>query len=114
LLTDGKDEHESSEELDAAISLCEGVFSCDCRAVGTDWNVDELRKIATALHGTVDIVPEPAGLADDFSARMRASMAKEMADVALRVWIPQHASIQFVKQMAPEVVDLTARRVEVS
>jgi hypothetical protein len=28
--------------------------------VGTDWDVDELRKISTALLGTVDIVPDPA------------------------------------------------------
>jgi hypothetical protein len=30
--------------------------------------------------------------------------------VALRIWTPQHASIQFVKQVAPTVADLTDRR----
>jgi hypothetical protein len=78
-----------------------GVFSCDCRGVGTDWKVDELRKISTALLGTVDIVPDPAGLAADFEAMMKASMAKEVADIALRVWAPQHATVRFVKQVAP-------------
>jgi hypothetical protein len=110
LLTDGKDEHESSADLDEAIRLCEGVFSCDCRGVGTDWEVGELRRVATALLGSVDIVPDPAGLAADFSGMMAASMGKRAADVSLRIWTPQHASIQFLKQVAPVVEDLTNRR----
>jgi hypothetical protein len=109
LLTDGQNVGESSADLAAAIELCVGVFSCDCRGVGTDWDVDELRKIASALLGTVDIVPNPAGLAADFEAMMQASMAKEVADVALRVWTPQHATVRFVKQVAPAVGDLTGR-----
>jgi hypothetical protein len=112
LLTDGKDEHESPEELGAAIDLCEGVFSCDCRGVGTDWEVAELRRISTGLLGTVDIVPDPAGLAADFSAMMAAAMGKQVADVSLRIWTPQHAAIQFVKQVAPVVEDLTGRRTQ--
>jgi hypothetical protein len=112
LLTDGQNVGESAADLAAAIELCIGVFSCDCRGVGTDWDVDELRKIATALLGTVDIVADPAGLAADFEAMMQASMAKEVADVALRVWTPQHATVRFVKQVAPAVEDLTARRTQ--
>ena len=69
--------------------LCEGSFRCDCRGVGTDWVVDELRKISTALLGTVDIVPDPAGLAADFEEMMRGAMSKQLPDVMLRVWTPQ-------------------------
>jgi hypothetical protein len=112
LLTDGQNVGESPEDLAAAIELCVGVFSCDCRGVGTGWDVDELRRIATALLGTVDIVADPAGLAADFQAMMQASMAKEVADVALRVWTPQHATVRFVKQVAPAVEDLSARRTQ--
>jgi hypothetical protein len=112
LLTDGKDEHESPDDLGSAIRLCEGAFSCDCRGVGTDWEVAELRRISTSLLGTVDIVPDPAGLATDFSAMMAAAMGKQVADVSLRIWTPQHASIQFVKQVAPAVEDLTGRRTD--
>src|SRR6266568_8132639 len=110
LLTDGQN-GQLPGTLAAAIEECQGVFSCDCRGVGTDWEVSELRKISAALLGTVDIVPDPAGLAADFEAMMTASMAKEVADVALRVWTPQRARIRFVKQVAPAVEDLTARRV---
>lgn len=110
LLTDGKNQHETPEQLAATLGQCEGVFSCDCRGVGTDWEVRELRTISTALLGTVDIVPDPAGLAADFAAMMENAMGKQVADVALRVWTPQHAVVRFVKQVAPAVGDLTARR----
>src|SRR5215472_1349736 len=112
LLTDGKNESESSDELDAAIKLCEGVFTCDCRGVGTDWRVDELRRVSSALLGSVDIVPDPAGLAADFSAMMAESMGKRVADVSLRIWTPQQAVVQLLKQVAPEVEDLTNRHTQ--
>jgi hypothetical protein len=110
LLTDGKNQHETPDQLQAAIRRCEGVFSCDCRGVGTDWEVAELRRISTALLGTVDIVADPSGLAADFTAMMENAMGKQVADVALRVWTPQSAVVQFVKQVAPTVEDLTVRR----
>src|SRR6202050_1933315 len=110
LLTDGKNQHETPEQLAAAVRGCEGVFSCDCRGVGTDWEVKELRTISTALLGTVDIVPDPSGLAADFATMMENAMGKQVADVALRVWTPQHATVKFVKQVAPTVEDLTGRR----
>jgi hypothetical protein len=110
LLTDGKNQHEKPEELAAAIDLCEGTFRCDCRGVGTDWEVSELRKISTALLGSVDIVVDPAGLAADFEELMRGAMSKHLPDVALRVWTPQTAAVKFVKQVAPAIDDLTARR----
>ena len=112
LLTDGKNQHETAEQLDEAIALAEGYFSCDCRGVGTDWEVSEIRRITTALLGTVDIVPDPAGLAADFEAMMRGAMSKQVADVVLRVWTPQHAAVKFVKQVAPAIDDLTGRRVQ--
>ena len=114
LLTDGKNQHETPEKLAGAISWCEGAFRCDCRGVGTDWEVAELRKISTALLGTVDIVADPAGLAADFTSLMRTAMSKQIGDVSLRVWTPQHAQIKFLKQVAPDVVDLTGRRATAS
>jgi hypothetical protein len=112
LLTDGKNEHEPPDHLSVAIADCEGIFSCDCRGVGTDWQVAELRRISTGLLGTVDIVADPAALAADFESMMQAAMGKQVADVVLRVWTPQHAELRFVKQVAPSVVDLTGRRTQ--
>ncbi len=113
LLTDGRNESETPEELQWAIDRATGVFQCDCRGVGANWEVAELRRIATALLGTVDIVADPKHLADDFEAMMRQAMGKSLADVAVRVWTPQGAEVSFFKQVAPDIIDLTASRVPV-
>ncbi|TQM66532.1 von Willebrand factor type A domain-containing protein [Actinomadura hallensis] len=112
LLTDGKNQHETADELDAALRQCEGRFQCDARGVGTDWDVAEVRRITSALLGGFLDVPDPADLEADFLAMTRAAMSKEVADVALRVWTPRQARLRFVKQMVPAVEDLTGRRVE--
>jgi von Willebrand factor type A C-terminal domain/von Willebrand factor type A domain len=109
LLTDGQN-GEPASALEGAIAACHGVFTCDCRGVGTDWRVEELRAVSSALLGTVDIVADAAHLAADFRAIMSAAMHKVMADVALRLWTPRGAAIRFVKQVAPTVADLTGRR----
>jgi len=112
LLTDGKNQHETAEELDAALARCTGRFVCDCRGVGTDWEVAELRKVASALLGSVDIVADPQDLVADFQAMTEAAMGKNVADVALRVWTPQTSKLRFVKQVLPSVEDLTGKRTE--
>jgi hypothetical protein len=111
LLTDGQN-GESAAYFANALDGVRGAFTCDCRGVGTDWRVDELRTIATTLLGTVDIVADPAHLAADFQSIMGVAMGKSMADLALRLWTPQGASVRFVKQVAPTVEDLTGRRTE--
>ena len=111
LLTDGQN-GERQAVFQSALDAVVGRFTCDCRGVGTDWRVDELRAIASALLGTVDIVADPADLAADFRAIMGAAMEKTMADVALRLWTPRTAQVKFVKQVAPTIEDLTGRRTE--
>ncbi|MFD5541531.1 VWA domain-containing protein [Streptomyces sp. NPDC127079] len=112
LLTDGRNEHESPEDLKAALDSCAGRFTCDARGVGTDWEVKEVTGIASALLGTADIVADPTGLAADFTQMMETAMGKEVADVALRLWTPVGTTIKFVKQVAPTVEQLTDRRTE--
>ncbi|MCH0564956.1 VWA domain-containing protein [Streptomyces sp. MUM 2J] len=112
LLTDGRNEHESPQDLKAALDACAGRFTCDARGVGTDWEVKEVTGIASALLGTADIVADPAALTADFTQMMETAMGKEVADVALRLWTPVGAVVRFVKQVAPSVEDLTERRTE--
>ncbi|MFD8252888.1 vWA domain-containing protein [Streptomyces werraensis] len=112
LLTDGRNEHESPEDLKAALDACAGRFTCDARGVGTDWEVKEVTGIASALLGTADIVADPAGLRADFTRMMETAMGKEVADVSLRLWTPAGATVRFVKQVAPTVEELTDRRTE--
>ncbi|WP_238014931.1 VWA domain-containing protein [Dactylosporangium sp. AC04546] len=114
LLTDGKNEHESPHQLAAALRACEGRFVCDSRGVGDDWSGTELRTVASALLGTADGLPDPAGLVDDFRTMTQTAMGKAVAAVSLRLWTPAGARIRFVKQVFPHVEDLTDRRQDVS
>jgi von Willebrand factor type A C-terminal domain/von Willebrand factor type A domain len=109
LLTDGSNESESREALESALAKCAGRFQCDCRGVGTDWRVKELRMIASRLLGTVDIVAEPAGLEADFRSMIEQAMSKATGDVSLRLWTPRGAGVAFLKQVAPTIEDLTDR-----
>jgi hypothetical protein len=114
LLTDGKNQHQQPWELDRAIAEATGRFQCDCRGLGADWNVAELRKIASALLGTVDIIPDPDEMTEEFTALMEHAMGKQVGGVALRLWTPQGSTIEFLRQVAPTLEDLTATGVEVN
>jgi len=109
LLTDGQNQHETSEQLDAALAAVEGLFQCDCRGVGTDWEVGELRRIAHTLLGSVDIVADPRGLVDDFRRLTEQAMGRATEDVSLRLWTPRGATVAFVRQVAPTIEELTHR-----
>ncbi|NYH53140.1 hypothetical protein HNR06_002729 [Nocardiopsis arvandica] len=112
LLTDGQN-NEADEDFERALNRVTGAFVCDCRGVGTDWKVDELRRIdAALLGGGPGIIADPGDMAADFRAMTRASMGKAVADVALRLWTPRSSVVRHVKQVAPTVRDLTGREVE--
>lgn len=112
LLTDGQN-NEVSADFERTLRRLAGTFVCDCRGVGTDWKVEELRKIDSALlGGGPGIIADPADMAADFRAMAQTSMGKAVADVALRLWTPRHAVVRYVKQVAPTVQDLTDRGVE--
>jgi len=114
LLTDGINQHETPQQLTAAIEGARGQFQCDCRGVGADWQVAEVRRIATALLGSVDLIAAPENMAADFEQIMRESMGRGVAEAWLRVWAPQGAQVLFVRQVSPTVDDLTGRRTEVN
>lgn len=114
LLTDGQNQSEAPSVLAAAVNDARGVFQCDCRGVGADWDVAELRGVATALLGTVDLIPGPGGLAEAFETLMRQAMGRGVADAQLRVWAPQGGRVLFVRQVSPTVEDLTGLRVDVN
>ncbi len=109
LLTDGENHNETPQQLDAAIRNCLGQFQADCRGVGVDWKVEEIRKIAQALLGSVDIIPSGQEMPAVFGELMHKAMARGVADAQLRVWVPQGAQVLFVRQVSPTVEDLTGR-----
>lgn len=113
LLTDGEN-RERPGRLDEAINRATGYYQADCRGAGTDWQVAEIRRIAQALLGTVDIIPSPAQMKAQFEEIMRNAMSRGVADASLRMWTPQGAEVLFVRQVSPTVEDLTARRTVVN
>ena len=110
LLTDGENHNETPQQLDAAIRNCIGQFQVDARGIGVDWKVEEIRKIAQALLGTVDIIPSAYDMPAVFQELMQKAMARGVADAQLRVWTPQGAQILFIRQVSPTVEDLTQSR----
>jgi hypothetical protein len=113
LLTDGQDESETREELYEAVKACVGVFQCDCRGVGVDWRVEELRWLASCLMGSVDIVADPDDMPADFESMMCHAMGRRTADLRLRLWTPRGASVEAIKQVSPTVEDMTQRSARV-
>ena len=111
LLTDGQNQEEA-QQLTAALDQCEGQFQCDCRGVGDDWEVSELREIATRLFGTVKVIAQPEDMETDFRAMTQESMGKALAEVCLRVWTPADARVEFVKEVNPTISDLTHLRID--
>ncbi len=113
LLTDGENQHETDAHLDGVLAELDGRFQCDCRGVGTDWRVSELRRIASALLGGFGIIAEPEDMASDFRALMQTAMGKSTGNVSLRLRTPQGASVAFVRQVVPTIEELTGRAMQV-
>jgi hypothetical protein len=107
LLTDGRNETEPHSNLERALTRCAGVFQCDARGVGADWEVAELRLITSSLLGEVDIIARPEEMDEDFRAFLDRALGKAVGDVRLRVWTPQGSTLQFLRQVAPAIEDLT-------
>jgi uncharacterized protein YegL len=109
LLTDGQNDPSDEQDLERVLAASEGRFQCDCRGVGTDWQVSQLQKIAGKLLGTTDIISSPDRITADFEAILAKAMGKTVSDVSLRLWTPQGAKVLFCKQVSPEIVDVTDR-----
>ncbi|WP_020666479.1 VWA domain-containing protein [Amycolatopsis nigrescens] len=114
LLTDGRNEHQTTAQFEDALHRCEGEFSCDGRGVGTGWEAEPLDRIADVLLGSAKGLIEPAALAAEFRAVTETLMGKSAADVSLRLWTPAHARLRFLKQVFPRISDLTGRGIEVT
>jgi len=86
-----------------------GQFQCDWPRHRHDWVVSELRKISSALLGRSTSIAKPEDMTADLRP-CRNAMWQGTADVRLRLWAPQGAQVEFVKQVAPTVEDLTEKK----
>jgi uncharacterized protein YegL len=112
-LTDGKNADDDEARLENELNACDGAFQCECRGVGTDWQVKQLQRIALRLLGNAKIIADPNGVEADFSETMQNNLTRSIGDVRLRLWTPKSCKIVSVKQMSPDIVPLTDRRVAV-
>ncbi|MER7499730.1 VWA domain-containing protein [Nonomuraea pusilla] len=113
LMTDGQN-NERPDVFAGVLRAWSGTFVCDSLGVGDDWVPAELRKIAEAMLGTFDFVRNQADLPEFFRRLTQASMSKTLAELSLRVWVPQTAKLKFVKQVSPTLLDLTGKRADVN
>jgi len=106
-VTDGQNNINDHKLLEKALEQSEGKFQCDCWGIGTDWEPKELKNIANTLLGTADAVPNPDCLEKNFGIALAKAMAKDIGDVRLRIQTPKSVKIVTVKQVSPEIVDLS-------
>lgn len=108
LFTDGHNWHEPDDgSFDRVLAACAGMFTCDARGIGDDWDPSDLLKIATALHGTADGLADVADLEEEFRSVMLKAMRLVVPDVMLRLRLPQGVAIQEFRQLYPADADLT-------
>jgi uncharacterized protein YegL len=106
-VTDGQNDSADNNPLEVALSDSEGKFQCDCWGIGTDWQPRELRKISNRLLGVADAVPNPERLEENFKVALASAMSKGISDVKLRVQTPKSVKVVTIKQVSPEIVDLS-------
>ncbi|MEU6791882.1 VWA domain-containing protein [Nonomuraea bangladeshensis] len=113
LMTDGQN-NERADVFASVLAAWSGKFVVDCLGVGADWAPAELRKVAEAMLGTFDFVRDQGDLPEYFRRLTQTSMSKTVAELSLRVWVPQTARLKFVKQVSPVLLDLTGKRTDVN
>lgn len=105
LLTDGQN-NEDPAVLEQVLAACRERFGCDARGIGDDWSVPELIRIASALRGTADAVPDERDLPEHFRAIINRALSKSIAELRLRIAMSPGVELRHVKQLFPTVSDL--------
>ncbi|WP_189326474.1 vWA domain-containing protein [Streptomyces flaveus] len=110
LYTDGKDEHESPQELEEILTACTDRFVCDARGLGDDWHYAELLRITEALHGTAEAVLTISDLTEDFTRLMHQAQRIVVPRVYLSLRLNDRFQLASVRQTRPVEAELTPRR----
>lgn len=110
LYTDGKDEHETPEQLGEILTTCTDQFVCHARGLGDDWHYTELLRVTEALHGTAEAVVTISDLTEDFTRLMREAQRIVVPRVYLGLRLNSRFQLAFVRQTRPVEAELTARQ----
>ncbi|MEU2222152.1 vWA domain-containing protein [Streptomyces sp. NPDC018347] len=110
LYTDGKDEHETPEQLGDVLTSCVDRFTCDARGLGDEWRYTDLLRIAEALHGTAEAVVTVSHLTEDLTRLVRDAQRIVVPRVYLALRPNSRFRLAFVRQIRPAEAELTARQ----
>ncbi len=110
LYTDGKDEHETPQQLGDILATCTDRFVCDARGLGEDWHYTELLRITEALHGTAEAVVTISDLTEDFTHLLRQAQRIVVPRVYLGLRLNDRFRLAFVRQTRPVEAELTGRQ----
>jgi Ca-activated chloride channel family protein len=110
LYTDGRNEHETAQQLEAALDDCADRFVCHARGLGDDWDYAPLLRIAEALHGDARAVVEISDLAADFAQLTRDARRLVVPRVYLGLGMNPVFHVGSIRQISPVEADLTRRR----
>ncbi|MFM9553474.1 MULTISPECIES: VWA domain-containing protein [Streptomyces] len=109
LYTDGRNEHETPEELERALAVCADRFVCDARGLGDDWSYTELLHITQALHGSARAV-DAGSLTDDLTTLVRQAQRLVVPRVYLGLRLDSRFRLASMRQIRPVEADLTGRQ----
>ncbi|WP_306319069.1 MULTISPECIES: VWA domain-containing protein [unclassified Streptomyces] len=110
LYTDGKNEHETPEQLADAVRGCADRFTCDARGLGDNWHYKVVRAVAEGLHGSAEAVVDIPDLTADFVGLMREAQRLVMPRLYLSLHLTDRFDLGTVQQTRPVQVDLTDQR----
>jgi Uncharacterized protein containing a von Willebrand factor type A (vWA) domain len=110
LYTDGKNEHETPEQLGEILTTCTDRFVCHARGLGEDWHYAELLRVTEALHGTAEAVVTISDLTEDFTRLMREAQQIVVPRVYLGLRLNNRFQLAFVRQTRPVEAELAARQ----
>ncbi|MCX4835493.1 VWA domain-containing protein [Streptomyces sp. NBC_01016] len=112
LYTDGKNEHETPEQLANAVRGCADRFTCDARGLGEHWHRTAIRTVTEGLHGSAAAVLDIPDLTEDFVRLMQDAQQLVIPRMYLALSLTDRFDLGFVRQTRPVQVDLTDKRQE--
>ncbi|WP_051203437.1 VWA domain-containing protein [Streptomyces thermolilacinus] len=106
LLTDGRNEHDSSMPLDAVLDTWEGRFVCDAWGIGDGWDARELLRVTRRLHGSAGAVREESALPGEYEKLTARLLTKTVPELTVEVTPVPGAQVRYLKQVFPTEADL--------
>ncbi|MDR3070291.1 MAG: VWA domain-containing protein [Propionibacteriaceae bacterium] len=107
IFTDGGNHNETPAQLNQALSSCTGFFTTDWLTLGKPNDLKETGVICAALGGKVTELPPPEQLGALLALILRQHSHAIAAQTHLQVWTPLGAQLLYLRQVSPDLKDLS-------